>query len=218
MSQGNTAAEQKSFLQHHFVDAEQQFDAAKLGMWVFLVTEILFFGGLFCAYIIFRAWYPDMYIHASDHLNRVIGGTNTLVLIVSSLTFALAIHYIQLNEQKKTVRYLWFTFLLATTFMVLKGLEWSEDFSKGIYPGAHYKMMALQGPHVAIFYSLYFLMTGLHGIHVLVGMGLILWLIYRTKHQHFSDKYFTPIEITGLYWHLVDIIWIFLLPLFYLVD
>jgi len=202
---------------HHFVDAHQQFDASKMGMWIFLATEILFFGGLFAAYIIFRSWYPQTFVEASDSLNRAIGGINTVVLIISSLTMALAIHYIQRNDKGKTILFLGCTWVLAATFMVIKGFEWSEHFSEGMYAGKAYAYTGVTASHAYIFYSLYYLMTGLHGIHVLVGMGLITWLMIKTKRGQFSSDYFTPVEITGLYWHLVDIIWIFLLPLFYIV-
>lgn len=218
MAQSSTVAHHDSNVQHHFVDAGQQFDSAKLGMWVFLVTEILFFGGLFAAYIIFRVMYHDMFVEASVELDTLMGGINTAVLICSSLSFALAIHFIQLNQQKKTIIALVITLLLAATFMVIKYFEWTHKFHLGIYPGKFYNFDGIDDPHVAIFFSLYYLMTGLHGLHVLIGMGIIIWLIVKTAKGRFNDEYFNPIEIAGLYWHLVDIIWIFLFPLFYLID
>ncbi len=219
MAQDSVVAEEKEvFVQHHFVDAEQQFDAAKLGMWVFIVTEILFFGGLFCAYIIFRAIYPHTFIEASNHLDKLVGGADTLDLILSSLTMALAIHSIQTNKPKLTLIYLGITFILAGAFIGSHVWEWLDNFSKGIYPGAAYAYKGVTGSHAYVFYSLYYMMTGLHGIHVIVGMGLMVWLMIKTKRGRFNGEYYTPIEITGLYWHLVDIFWIFLLPLFYLVD
>ncbi|HET6528767.1 MAG TPA: cytochrome c oxidase subunit 3 family protein [Balneolaceae bacterium] len=218
MANDSTATSQPKFLQHHFVDAEQQFDSAKMGMWVFLVTEILFFGGLFAAYIVYRAWYPDLFVEASIELNTVLGTINTLVLIGSSFTVAMAIRAAQLNQQKKIVINLAITIFLACVFMVIKYFEWTHKFHLGIYPGQFYTFEGIPHPKASVFFSLYFLMTGLHGIHVLVGIGLMIWLLKRTFNGEFSSKYFTPIEITGLYWHLVDIIWIFLFPLFYLIE
>lgn len=210
--------EHKEFLHHHFVDAEQQFDAAKMGMWVFLATEILFFGGLFCAYIIFRSWYPHTFAEASGKLDKVVGGLDTIDLIVSSVFMALAIHSIQLNKRKLTLIFLGITFILGGAFIVSHIIEWSGNFAMGLYPGKAYSYKGIPGSHAYVFFSLYYLMTGLHGIHVLVGMGLMAWLMVKTYRGRFNDEYYTPVEIVGLYWHLVDIFWIFLLPIFYLVD
>ena len=203
---------------HHFVDAEQQFDASKMGMWIFLGTEILFFGGLFAAYIIFRSWYPQTFVEASNTLDKVVGGADTLDLIMSSLTMALAIHSIQTNKQKLTLIYLGITFILAGAFIGSHIFEWTDNFAHGISPGAAYAYKGVTSSHAYVFFSLYYLMTGLHGIHVLVGMGLMVWLMVKTKRGRFNSDYYTPVEIVGLYWHLVDIFWIFLLPIFYLVD
>lgn len=205
-------------LQHHFVDADQQFDTAKLGMWIFLVTEILFFGGLFAAYIIYRAWYPELFTLASEELDTLLGGINTLVLIGSSLTVAMAIRSAQLNQNKKIIINLAITCALAFVFMVIKYFEYTHKFELGIFPGRYYEYGGIDHPQANIFFSLYYMMTGLHGIHVVVGIGLMIWLILRARKRHFHSEYYTPVEITGLYWHLVDIIWIFLFPLFYLID
>ncbi|HKJ46099.1 MAG TPA: cytochrome c oxidase subunit 3 family protein [Balneolales bacterium] len=218
MSQVNVATENKSFVQHHFVDAEQQFDTAKLGMWIFLVTEILFFGGLFCAYVVFRSWYPQTFMEASGHLDKILGGADTVDLICSSVTMALAIHYIQVGKEKLTFILLGITFLFGAAFIGSHLYEWLDEMSVGIYPGSAYAFKGISDPHAYVFFTLYYLMTGLHGIHVLVGMGLMAWLMVKTKRGRFSSEYYTPIEITGLYWHFVDLIWIFLLPLLYLVD
>jgi len=207
-----------SHVQHHFVDADQQFDAAKLGMWIFLVTEILFFGGLFAAYIIYRAWYPELFTLASEELNTLWGGVNTVVLIGSSLTVAMAIKSAQLNQIKNISINLGITIALACVFMVIKYFEYTHKFDLGIYPGEFYTFEGIDHPKANIFFSLYYMMTGLHGIHVLVGIGLMIWLLIRAVKGHFDSEYYTPVEITGLYWHLVDIIWIFLFPLFYLID
>ena len=204
-------------LQHHFSDVEQQRESAKLGMWIFLVTEILLFGGLFVFYAIYRAWYPDMFHNAHLVLDVAMGTTNTIVLITSSVTMALAIRSIQLNKKNDTIWYLVSTLLLAGTFMVIKYFEYAHKIHLGQLPGELYTFDGIEGNNPHVFFSAYFLMTGLHGFHVLVGMGTILWLIFRTKAGHFSSQYYTHIEMTGLYWHLVDLIWIFLFPLFYLI-
>lgn len=204
-------------LQHHFADSEQQSESAKLGMWVFLVTEVLLFGGLFCFYSIYRSWYPDIFHNAHVHLDVILGTINTLVLITSSVTMALAIRSIQMGLRKQTVTFLIITLILAGTFLVIKYFEYEHKFHLGQLPGKFYTFEGIEGNNPHIFFSAYFLMTGLHGIHVIVGMALITWLIIKTKAKKFSDAYYTPIEMTGLYWHLVDLIWIFLFPLFYLV-
>jgi cytochrome c oxidase subunit 3 len=211
------AAEHTAHLAHHYVDAEQQKASAKLGTWVFLLTEVLLFGGLFCFYSIYRSWNPEIFHNAHKYLNVWLGGTNTVVLIVSSLTMALAIRSMQLGHKKQTIWFLLATFLLASTFMVIKYFEYTHKIHLGQLPGHWYSFTGVEGTNPHIFFSAYFLMTGLHGFHVLGGMGLILWLIIRTNKGHFSPDYYTPIEMTGLYWHLVDLIWIFLFPLFYLI-
>ncbi len=217
MSQMNHSTEHPAFLQHHFSDAEQQRESAKLGMWIFLVTEILLFGGLFCAYAIYRAWNPDIFFNAHKFMNVELGTTNTCVLIISSVTIALAIRAIQLGKKNLTMVYLASTWVLAGVFLVIKYFEYAHKFHEGMLPGKYYTFTGIAGTNPHVFFSMYFLMTGLHGIHVTVGMILIGWLMYKTKRGHFSSEYYTPIEMTGLYWHLVDIIWIFLFPLFYLV-
>ncbi|MGD8427305.1 MAG: cytochrome c oxidase subunit 3 family protein [Balneolaceae bacterium] len=218
MANHSTATSQTGFLQHHFVDAEQQFDSAKMGMWIFLVTEILFFGGLFAAYAVFRILHPELFVEASKELNTVWGTVNTLVLIGSSLTVAMAIKSAQLNQKKNIAINLGITIVLACIFMVIKYFEWEHKFSLGIYPGASYTFTGIDNPHASVFFSLYYLMTGLHGIHVIVGIGIMSWLLRRSLKGDFDSEYYTPVEIAGLYWHLVDIIWIFLFPLFYLID
>lgn len=217
MANHSTSSESQ-FFQHHFVDAEQQFDTAKMGMWVFLVTEVLMFGGLFAAYIVYRLWYPELFVEASTELDTLLGGVNTLVLIGSSVSVAWAIRSAQINNKKNIAINLAITFALAATFMVIKYFEWTHKFHLGIFPGEFYAFDGIEHPKANVFFSLYYLMTGLHGIHVLIGMGLMGWLFFRSLKGHFNSEYYTPVEITGLYWHLVDIIWIFLFPLFYLID
>lgn len=215
-----SATEEKNMdhLQHHFVDSDQQFESAKMGMWIFLVTEILMFGGLFLAYIVYRSWYPELYLEASTELNAFWGTVNTVVLIGSSLTVAMAIRSAQLNQIRGLIINLWITIGLALTFMVIKYFEYSEKIAKGIAPGTYYTYDGLEHEKANIFFSIYYMMTGLHGIHVTIGIGLMIWLVIKAKKKVFHSGYYTPVEITGLYWHLVDIIWIFLFPLLYLID
>lgn len=211
------ASARPKHLQHHFADSEQQMESARLGMWIFLVTEILLFGGLFCFYAIYRAWYPDMFVNAHQHLDVIMGGTNTVVLITSSVTMALAIRSAQLGRNRATFYQLLITLVLAGMFLVIKYFEYEHKFHLGQLPGKFYTFDGIEGTNPHVFFSVYFLMTGLHGIHVIGGMGVITWMISRTRRGHFSPEYYTPLELTGLYWHLVDLIWIFLFPLLYLI-
>ena len=213
----NHAKGRPSFLAHHFSDAAQQSETAKLGMWVFLLTEILLFGGLFVAYAIFRSWNPEMFYNAHKHLDVTLGTINTIVLISSSVTMAFAVRSMQLNRKKQTIVLLWSTLLLAAVFLVVKYFEYSHKIHLGQLPGKFYTFTGIEGSNPHIFFSVYFVMTGLHGIHILAGMIVIGWMIYRTTQNHFSGEYYTPIELTGLYWHLVDLIWIYLFPLLYLI-
>ena len=216
MNSDSTSAH-PAHLQHHFVDSEQQSDAARLGMWVFLLTEILLFGGLFCFYAIFRSWYPDMFFNAHKQLNLVLGATNTVVLITSSVTMALAIRSMQLGLRRETLYGLVTTVCLAVVFLVIKFFEYAHKFELGQLPGKYYTFTGIQGTNPHVFFSVYFLMTGLHGLHVIGGIGVITWMIRRTRRGDFSAAYYTPLELTGLYWHLVDLIWIFIFPLMYLI-
>jgi cytochrome c oxidase subunit III len=204
-------------LAHHFADMEQQRESAKLGMWVFLLTEVLLFGGLFCAYAIFRSWHPEMFHNAHKLLDVWLGGTNTVVLITSSITMALAIRSMQLNQRRNAIRFIYGTIALAGVFLVIKYFEYAHKFHMGQLPGKYYTFQGLEGTNPHVFFSIYFMMTGLHGFHVICGMGAMIWLLRRIKQGEFSADYYTPIEMTGLYWHLVDLIWIFLFPLFYLI-
>ncbi|MEO1022683.1 MAG: cytochrome c oxidase subunit 3 family protein [Bacteroidota bacterium] len=214
----NSSASHPAYLQHHFVDSDQQFDAAKMGMWVFLVNEILFFGGLFCAYIVFRAWYPELFTEAATKLNTVWGAVNTVVLIGSSLTVAMAIRSAQKNQTKGLRINLLITIVLACVFMVIKAFEYEHKFHEGIFPGAYYTYEGIEHEMAPVFFSVYYMLTGVHALHVLVGIGLMVWIYIRAGRNEFSSEYYTPVEITGLYWHLVDLIWIFLFPLLYLIE
>jgi cytochrome c oxidase subunit III len=205
-------------VQHHFANSDQQFDSAKMGMWVFLYTEIAFFGGLFVAYIIYRSWNPDLFTMAATQLDTILGATNTLVLIASSLTIALAIRAIQTDHKQRAIYLLLSTVVLAGVFMVIKAFEYGEKFAKGIFPGSYYTYEGIAHDSANVFFSIYYMMTGLHALHVIIGIGIILWVAWKVHKNRFSSEYYTPVEITGLYWHLVDIIWIFLFPLLYLIE
>lgn len=213
----NHAESHPDFLAHHFSEPEQQRDSAKLGMWIFLITEVLLFSGLFVFYAIYRAWHPDMFLNAHYFLDVTLGTLNTVVLISSSVTVALAIRSMQLNQKKQTIILLTVTLLLAVTFLVIKYFEYSHKFHLGQLPGKYYTFTGVEGTNPHVFFSVYFMLTGLHGIHVLAGMAAIGWVLVRTIRNHFSAQYYTPIENVGLYWHLVDLIWIYLFPLLYLV-
>ncbi len=206
-----------SYLAHHFSDPAQQSDSAKLGMWIFILTEILLFGGLFVAYSIFRAWNPDMFYNAHKFLDVKMGGINTVVLITSSVTMALSIRSMQLGRKKQTIGFLVATLLFAAVFLVIKYLEYSHKFHLGQLPGKFYTFTGVKGNNPHIFFSIYFVMTGLHGVHVIAGMTVIVMMLVRTMRNRFSSEYYTPLEMTGLYWHLVDLIWIYLFPLLYLI-
>jgi cytochrome c oxidase subunit 3 len=204
-------------LQHHFDSLEQQAEASTLGMWVFLVTEVMFFGGLFMAYIVYRTWYPDAWAEGSHHLDIFWGALNTAVLICSSLTMALAVHAAQTGSRRGQIVFLILTISLGTVFLGVKAIEYSAKFRDHLIPGEGFVWHGQANPrHVEIFYSLYFTMTGLHALHMIVGIGImsvILWMAWRGT---FSPEYYAPVEVSGLYWHFVDIVWIFLFPLLYL--
>lgn len=206
-----------SYVQHHFSDAQQQKDSAKFGMWIFLLTEILLFGGLFCAYAVFRAWYPEMFYNAHLALDRVLGTINTFVLITSSLTMALAIRGLQVNKAKQAALYLGLTLTCAAIFLVIKYFEYEHKIHLGQLPGKYYTYTGVDGTNPHIFFSIYFVMTGLHGLHIVGGMVVIAMMLLNTLRGKYSNDYYTPVEMTGLYWHLVDLIWIYLFPLLYLI-
>lgn len=211
-----TTEKHPSYLAHHFVDTEQQFSAAKFGMWLFLAQEVLFFGGLFMAYAAIRYLYPETMLSGHEHLDKTMGSINTVVLITSSLTMALAVHAAQNSKQKPLILNLAFTIALGCVFLFIKYFEYSHKFHAGFLPGKFYSGEGIEGiPH--IFFGLYFVMTGLHGLHVLIGIAVLIWILTRAMKGEFKSAYYTPVENMGLYWHFVDIVWIFLFPLLYLV-
>lgn len=257
-------------LAHHFATPEQQRESGKLGMWVFLVTEILLFGGLFVAYAVYRANHPEIFMYAHQFLDRTLGGINTVVLICSSLTMAWAVRAAQLGQRKQLVGLLVATLVFACGFLGIKAVEYEHKWKDGLLWGKNYRPSAEALAHVGgggaakapdvkllapappdrssipvppdgpaglakdtrgkirhevvakpenvhIFFGIYFVMTGLHGLHVLGGMAAIGWILARSLRGDFGPGYFTPVDLVGLYWHLVDLIWIFLFPLLYLI-
>jgi len=215
-------------LLHHFADPEQQREASSLGMWVFLATEVMFFGGLFCAYLIYRRWYFSDFAAASKTINMAYGAINTAVLICSSLTVVLAVWAAQTARRTLLIGSLIATMLLGMVFLGIKGIEYREKFVEHHVPGAHFSFENVPVPghpgqyanprHAQIFFSLYFVMTGLHAIHMIIGLGIFAWLLYTAWKGRFTPNYYTPVEIGGLYWHFVDLVWIYLFPLLYLID
>ena len=266
----------KPFLAHHFEDEDHQFDSGKLGIWAFLVTEVLFFSGLFCAYAIYRSMHPDVFQYAAQALDTKLGAINTSVLILSSLTAAWAVRNAQLGQKKALCLNLAITIACAFGFMGIKYLEYSHKIHLGIIPGntteqyldgafgepkaeqvafvvpqetegeeqhagdadhaddaAHAEgedhahatapwqddsVNGIQKQKLAIFFGIYYCMTGLHGIHVLLGIVVLGWLLTRAMRGHFTPTYYGPIDFAALYWHLVDLIWIYLFPLLYLIN
>jgi len=215
-------------LLHHFAEPQQQRDAASLGMWIFLATEVMFFGGLFCAYLIYRRLYFGDFGAASKSIDATLGATNTAVLICSSLTVVFAVWAAQIARRTLLIGSLVITMLLGMVFLGIKAKEYKDKFEEHHVPGASFSFDHVPIPghpdqyanprHAEIFFSLYFIMTGLHALHMIIGLGLFAWLLYAAWKGRFTPEYHTPIEIGGLYWHFVDIVWIYLFPLLYLID
>jgi cytochrome c oxidase subunit III len=204
-------------LQHQFDTVEQQREASSFGMWVFLVTEILFFGGLFTAYTVYRHQYSRAFAEASRHLDITLGTFNTAVLIISSLTMALAVWSAAVGRRKAIIVFLLLTMALGGVFLGVKAVEYTHKFHDHLVPGPSFHY---EGPHAGpaeIFFSLYFTMTGLHAAHMIIGIGLLTALVLKARKGLYTPEYHTPIEVSGLYWHFVDIVWIFLFPLLYLI-
>ena len=225
-------------LQHHFENMEQQREAGTLGMWVFLVTEIMFFGGMFLAYTLYRSSYPQAFASASNHLDIKLGALNTGVLILSSLTMALAVYFTQIGKRQPQILCLILTLALGLTFLGVKAVEYKDKYDSHLIPGYLIPSHPFgpeiaeeghaAGPHeiellpgatirqVELFYWIYFAMTGMHALHMIIGAGLLTYLLIYSLKGWFDPEYHSPVEIIGLYWHFVDIIWIFLFPLLYL--
>jgi cytochrome c oxidase subunit 3 len=207
--------------QHHFATMEQQFDTSKIGMWLFLVTEVLLFGGLFVGFGLMQSRYPREFVEAHHHLQRGYGAFNTIVLLVSSWTMVLAVNAARNSQTAKTVRFLAFTIVCALMFLGVKYFEYSHKIHDGLLPGMFYSHQGdgIPGSYgYATFFAFYFMMTGLHGLHILGGVVALTWILLRARKGEFSAAYYTPVDLVGLYWHLVDMIWIYLFPLYYLIS
>jgi cytochrome c oxidase subunit III len=217
--EGHDATTDHSYeLRHQFADMGQQFESGKLGMWVFLVTEVLFFGGLFMSYILYRTLYLPGFEAGSRLLEVRFGATNTAVLICSSLTMVLAIRSAQTGSRKGQIGWLIATMILGAMFLFLKfTFEWAHDFHEHLVPGFGFHYPGANAGAVQMFFCFYFFMTGLHALHMIVGIGILSVLVGMAAKNKFGPDYYTPLEISGLYWHFVDIVWIFLFPLLYLI-
>lgn len=201
---------------HQFDTAEQQYGASQLGMWIFLANEVMFFGGVLAAYLVSFVLHADAFEDASNHLSLPLGALNTVVLLTSSLTMALAVHAAQVGDRRGQVRHLFWTLLLGLVFLVVKAYEYSHKFHEGLVPGPYF---AYGGPGASeheLFLSFYFALTGLHALHMVIGIGILAVLIFMARRGSFGAGYFTPVEVSGLYWHFVDLVWIFLFPMLYL--
>ena len=209
-------------LEHHFDSLEQQYAAANLGMWLFLATEVMFFGGMFAGYAVYRRMYHDAWVEGSSHLDVALGTINTCVLLTSSLTVALSVYESQRGRRKQLLWMLVATMVFGAIFLGIKFYEYHHKWEESLIPGPGFELLhpnhaAVDPRAVRIFYSFYFAMTGFHALHMVIGLGLYTWLARRAWRGDFSPEYHTPIEMVGLYWHFVDIVWVFLFPLLYLV-
>lgn len=239
---------------HHFDSAEQEFDASKFGIWVFLCTEILMFGGLFVGYLIYSNKYPEVFEAGSKFLDWRLGAVNTVILLLSSFTIAISIRNLQMGETKGALRNMIITLVCGLAFMGIKGYEYNHKFHLGLFPGKYFNYTPDHATHasadasehgatvesaahhgeghsdseavshvselpenIGMYFSFYFVMTGIHGTHVLIGMGLIIWCYLRARKEEFGPEYYTPVEGAALFWHLVDLVWIYLFPLLYLI-
>jgi cytochrome c oxidase subunit 3 len=198
----------------------QQKETAAFGMWIFLITEIMFFGGIFCAYLIERLQHFPAFAAGSNHLDVVVGAINTGVLLTSSFTMVMAVHASQLGRRKSIIFFLILTLIFGSVFLGLKGYEWYDHWEKHEVPGPafHFDEPNVPAPNAELFFGFYFAMTGLHALHMVIGAGLLIWMIIKTWRGQISAEYHNPVENVGLYWHFVDIVWIFLFPLLYLIS
>ncbi|HEX4021890.1 MAG TPA: cytochrome c oxidase subunit 3 family protein [Acidobacteriaceae bacterium] len=221
-----------AYLRHHFETVEQQREAASFGMWVFLLTEVMFFGGMFMAYLIFRNWYHAAFVAGSNTLNVWLGTANTLLLICSSCTMAMAVYSAEMRRKKQLLVYLVLTIILGLGFLGIKADEWTEKYELHHIPGANFSIQEFVHPtdpkaialapdmaeKTQIYFSLYFLMTGMHALHMIIGVTILIFLVFEAYRGAYTEGHIAPIENFGLYWHFVDIIWIFLFPLLYLIS
>ena len=231
-------AEHPAYLRHHFNSVEQQADTANFAMWLFLLTEVMFFGGLFTAYLIYRNWYYPAFVAASHQLSIPLGAFNTLLLITSSFTMAMGVWCAETRRKSGLVLCLCLTFILGLGFLGVKTVEYSEKIEKHHVPGFHYSLSSFLDPdsdaaakaagdkpmaldmarHTEVYFSLYFAMTGMHALHMIIGIAILGFMIFRAQQGAYTSGHVTFVENFGLYWHFVDIIWIFLFPLLYLIS
>ena len=216
MPHSSHASDATAHVAHQFEDAGQQFYASTLGMWLFIATEIMFFGGVFTAYVYYRSMYREAFIHGSHHLDVTLGTINTAVLITSSLTMALAVHAAQLGQRRLVMIFLVLTMALGAAFLGIKSVEYYHKFVEHHVPGPAFHFEPEHFSHAQIFFSLYFVMTGIHALHMVIGLGIMSVMLWWAWRGTITREYSNPIEISGLYWHFVDIVWIFLFPLLYL--
>ena len=231
--------EHPPYQRHHFETVDQQFDATNFAMWLFLLTEIMFFGGLFTAYLIMRNWYYPAFVAASHQLQIKWGTANTAVLIASSFTMAMGVWSAEVRRRKSLLIYLGLTLLFGLTFLGIKYIEWHEKWEKHHIPGIHYSVQSFVNPQsdpevwneyhdkplqadmaqkTEEYFFLYFAMTGMHALHMVIGVGILVFMIFRAKAGAYTTGHVTFVENFGLYWHFVDIIWIYLFALLYLIS
>ncbi len=228
---------------HHFDSAEHEFESSKFGIWVFLCTEILMFGGLFVGYFIYSSKYPEVFEAGAKFLDWRLGAINTVILLLSSFTIAVSIRNLQTGNKKAAIRNMIITLICGFAFMGIKAYEYNHKFHLGLYPGKYYNYNPGHSTHsstdatanseehgesgvvemdklpdnMGLYFSFYFVMTGIHGTHVIIGMALIFWCLLRARKDEFGPEYYTPVEGSALFWHLVDLVWIYLFPLLYLI-
>jgi len=225
-----------TYLLHHFNSVEQQADASSFAMWLFLLTEVMFFGGMFVVYLIYRNWYYPAFVAGSRQLNVALGGINSALLITSSFTMTLAVWNARMRRKGGMILCLVLTFALGAVFLGVKGAEYKEKFEKHHVPGEHYSLQSFLNPdsdpaaagtrplpldearHTELFFSLYFAMTGMHALHMIIGMGLMAYILFRARGGAYTAGHTAFVEYFGMYWHFVDIVWIFLFPLLYLIN
>lgn len=212
------AHKESSILAPYFSNVEQQREANTLGMWVFLVTEVMLFGGIFTAYAVYFYAYAEAFAEASLELNLFLSGFNTFVLLCSSLTMALAVHSAQTDKKKLLVLFLILTLVLGSIFLGIKGYEYYEKYQHHLIPGPAFEFEGEYARQAQLFFGLYFAATGLHGIHMIVGAGVLTYLTIRAWRGAYGSLNYDMIENAGLYWHFVDIAWVFIFPLFYLIE
>ncbi len=224
MTEAEASAHHHRFA-HQFQDLEQQQETDTVGIWVFLVTEVMFFGGLFAGYTIYRSVYFSGFAAGSHILDVKLGAINTMVLLASSLTMALSVRAAQTGNRRSLIPLLAVTMVLGGVFLFIKGVEYDQKFVEHVVPaldwGPQGETLAKLAPgglgHAELYFLFYFLMTLIHALHLIIGMCLVLWLILRARRNEFQSHYYAPVEVVGLYWHFVDIVWIYLFPLLYLI-